>query len=164
MSEIDVIREIAKEVLTVPTPAGASDNWLWDKAQRIQRNVEYICRLPELVEANLAIDRFCLIGATYFFDFGFAHYADVQDNSSRTVLAERATSRIIRSNLRAASISRPWVVVEAFWRKYPLVRAIWAARSSVASWLVISRKVCCRGMVRIQKKRCRQWQRSQIGH
>jgi len=88
MSEIDVIREMAQQVLTVPTLAGTADNWLWDRAQRLVRNVEHICRLPELAEANLAVDRFCLTAATCFSDAGFARYADPEDTAARLVLAD----------------------------------------------------------------------------
>jgi len=88
MSEIDVIREIAQQALTVNTLAGTRDSYLWDRTQRLVRNVEHICRLPEIVDANLAIDRFCLIGATYFSDAGFARYVDSGDNSARVVLAD----------------------------------------------------------------------------
>jgi len=88
MSEIDIIREIAQQVMMVPTLAGTTDNWLWDRAQRLVRNVEHICRLPELTEANLPIDRFCLTSAAYFVDCGFARYADVEDTAARLVLAD----------------------------------------------------------------------------
>jgi hypothetical protein len=88
MSEIDIIREIAQQVLKVPTLTGKMDNWLWDRAQRLVRNVEHICRLPELDEANLPIDRFCLTAAAYFVDCGFARYADAEDTSARIVLAD----------------------------------------------------------------------------
>ncbi|MCK5175959.1 MAG: hypothetical protein KAR47_21370 [Planctomycetes bacterium] len=88
MSEIDVIREIAEQVLTVSTLSGAKDNGLWDRAQRLIRNVEHISRLPEVADSDLAIDRFCLVAATYFSDAGFAHYADAEDTSSRLVLAD----------------------------------------------------------------------------
>ena len=70
MPEIDVIREIAQQVLTVPTLAGATGNW------------------PELAEANLAIDRFCLMTAAYFVEAGFARYADAEDTGARLVLAD----------------------------------------------------------------------------
>lgn len=88
MSEIDVIREVAQQVLTVPTLAGTKDTYLWDRTQRLIRNVEHICRLPELTSANLAVDRFCLIGATYFSDAGFARYVDAEDKIARVVLAD----------------------------------------------------------------------------
>ena len=38
MSEIDVIRQIAQQSLSVPTLAGIQDNWLWDRTLRILRN------------------------------------------------------------------------------------------------------------------------------
>ncbi len=88
MSEMDIIREMAQQVLTVPTLAGTADNWLWDRAQRLVRNVEHICRLPELTEADLAVDRFCLTAATCFSDAGFARYADPEDTAARLVLAD----------------------------------------------------------------------------
>jgi len=88
MSEIDVIRQIAQQALTIPTLSGETDNWLWDRTLRIVRNVEHICRLPEVAAQNLAIDRACLIGAAYFCDAGFARYADTQDPGARLVLAD----------------------------------------------------------------------------
>ena len=88
MSDIDVIRRLAREVLTRPTPGGDEDNWLWDRTQRILRNVEHICRLGELVEADVPIDRFCLVTATCFADSGFSSYAEAEDVSSRLVLAD----------------------------------------------------------------------------
>ncbi len=88
MSEIDVVRQIAQQVLTIPTLTGGPDNWLWDRTLRIVRNVEHICRLPEIAGRDVAIDRFCLIGAAYFCDAGFARYADAQDPGSRLVLAD----------------------------------------------------------------------------
>lgn len=91
MSEIDIIRQIAQQVLTVSTLTGQTDTWLWDRTQRIVRNVEHICRLPELLKEKLAVDRFCLIAATYFSDAGFACYADIEDTSARLVLADIST-------------------------------------------------------------------------
>jgi len=88
MSELDIIREIAGQVLLVPTLKGTKDNSLWDRTQRIVRNVEHICRLPEAGQYIAQIDRFCLIAATYFSDAGFAHYADAEDVSRRFVLAD----------------------------------------------------------------------------
>lgn len=88
MSELDVIRQIAQQVLNVPTLTGIQDNWLWDRTLRILRNVEHICRIPELVDQAMSIDRFCLIAATYFADSGFAHFTDAEDVSARLVLAD----------------------------------------------------------------------------
>ena len=88
MSKIDVVRQIAREVLTSRALGHETDNWLWDRTQRILRNVEHICRLPELVEADVPIDRFSLCAATCFADSGFTHYADSEDTSSRLLLAD----------------------------------------------------------------------------
>lgn len=88
MAEIDVIREMAQKILVTPTLSGENDNYLWDRAQRMVRNTEHICRLPEVSEAGLAIDRFCLSGAAYLADCGFARYADAEDISARFVLAD----------------------------------------------------------------------------
>ena len=92
MSELDVIRQIAQQVLKVPTLTGIQDHWLWDRTLRILRNVEHICRMPELNEQAAAIDRFCLIAATYFADSGFAHFTDAEDMSARLVLADISQS------------------------------------------------------------------------
>ncbi|MBC8379628.1 MAG: hypothetical protein H8E62_10680, partial [Planctomycetes bacterium] len=88
MSELDVIRQLAQQVLSVPTLTGIQDNWLWDRTLRILRNVEHICRMPELTEQAMSIDRFCLIAAAYFSDSGFAHFTDAENVSSRLVLAD----------------------------------------------------------------------------
>ena len=88
MPEIELVREIAQQTLKVSTLTGASDNWLWDRSQRVVRNVEHICKLPDIAEANLAIDRFCLACAAYFSDSGFIHYADSEDVTARVALAD----------------------------------------------------------------------------
>ncbi|MBN1124123.1 MAG: hypothetical protein JXA82_03885 [Sedimentisphaerales bacterium] len=88
MSEMDIVRDVARQVLTVPTLTGGPDSWLWDRTKRIVRNIEHICRLPELAGSDMAVDRFCLIGAGYFCDSGFARYADAQDPNARLVLAD----------------------------------------------------------------------------
>lgn len=95
MSEIDIIREIAKQVLSIKTLTGQTDNWLWDRTQRLLRNVEHICRLPEISKSGSFVDRFSLIAATYFSDSGFAHYADVEDTTSRMVLADISYSELL---------------------------------------------------------------------
>lgn len=95
MAEMDIIREIANQVLVVPTISGEKDNYLWDRAQRLVRNAEHICRLPEIENENLPIDRFCLTGAAYFCDSGFAKFSDAEDLSSRMVLADISTTDLM---------------------------------------------------------------------
>jgi len=113
VSEIDVIRDIARQVLTVQTLTGDKDSWLWDRSQRLVRNIEHICRLPELTEQDLSVDRFCLIVAGYFCDSGFARYADAEDTSARLVLADlspadlRDFSTQIVSDKLAGSLAGP---------------------------------------------------------
>lgn len=74
MSELGIIRELGKEVLKIPTADGCLDTFLWDRAERLLRNVELICELPELGKRGLQIDRFCLEAATHFSDAGLAEY------------------------------------------------------------------------------------------
>ena len=49
MSDIDFIKQIAEDAIS-----GAS-KWLWDSSRRIVRNCDLICRLSEVVAANLPI-------------------------------------------------------------------------------------------------------------
>jgi len=109
MSELDVIRQMAQQVLNVPTLTGMQDHWLWDRTLRILRNVEHICRMPELADKAMAIDRFCLIAAGYFADSGFAHFTDAEDVSARLVLADISPSdlcdfstQVVSDNLSGA--------------------------------------------------------------
>lgn len=94
MSELDIIREMAQQSLEVSTLTGKTDHYLWDRAQRILRNVEHICRLPEVISLEAAIDRSCLIASTYFADAGFARYADAEDTPARVALADLSFSEL----------------------------------------------------------------------
>lgn len=76
MSELDIVRELAKQTLRVPVSTGNIDNFLWDRARRLVRNVEYICLVPELAKAEGAIDRFCLTAAAYFSDAGLIRHPE----------------------------------------------------------------------------------------
>ncbi|MBL7216036.1 MAG: hypothetical protein ISS71_10195 [Phycisphaerae bacterium] len=105
MSELDVIRQLAQQVLNVPTLTGMQDHWLWDRTLRILRNVEHICRMPELTEQAVAIDRFCLIAAGYFADSGFAHFTDAEDVSARLVLADISPSDLCDFSTQVVSDS-----------------------------------------------------------
>ena len=75
MSELDKIHQIALKTLILPTLSGGRDNWLWDRTLRILRNIEHICRLPELAEQAISIDRFCLVAAAYFADSGLVRFS-----------------------------------------------------------------------------------------
>jgi hypothetical protein len=71
MSELETVKELAKEVLTTSKDSMRMGRYLWDRTQRIARNVEYICCLPEIVKSASEIDRFCLFSGTYFSETGF---------------------------------------------------------------------------------------------
>lgn len=81
MSELDLVRNIAEQALTICMPAGMADTFLWDRSQRLVRNVELICQLSELEAANLQIDSFCLKAATYFSDSGIVLWFNSQNGS-----------------------------------------------------------------------------------
>jgi hypothetical protein len=88
MSEMEVVRGVARRVLTGPTECGAADSWLWERAERVLRNVERISRMPELVTADAAIDRFCLRAAAYLSDAGYVSHNGCRDVCSSTVLSD----------------------------------------------------------------------------
>ncbi|MCK5564802.1 MAG: hypothetical protein KAJ07_06110 [Planctomycetes bacterium] len=79
MIENDDIIEIAKQVLLSRAFDGQTDNWLWDTAERIERNVNFICQSTEIQRANLAIDLFCLKAAVYFYQTGLIQAAGSSD-------------------------------------------------------------------------------------
>jgi hypothetical protein len=66
------IKDTAKEILQKQLINGQSDNWLWDRCSRVARNVEFICKLPELEDPQAAVDNWSLKTAVYFADAGFA--------------------------------------------------------------------------------------------
>ena len=78
MPELDTIHQVARKTLTVSAPSGGRDDWLWDRTLRTLRNIEHICRLPELAEQAISIDRFCLVTAAYFADSGLVYFAGNQ--------------------------------------------------------------------------------------
>jgi len=86
MSQLDIVMQSAQQLLNIQAPTGRPDNSLWDRAQRVVRNLEHICRLPELLETSSQIDLFCLTTATYFCDTGFTHLANSNDLSLRSIL------------------------------------------------------------------------------
>ncbi len=87
MSELDIVKDLAKEALVIPAPRGDADNSLWDRAQRLARNAEYICRLPELAKTGVQIDRFCLMAATYFSDAGLVRHPETKERGARLALS-----------------------------------------------------------------------------
>ncbi len=84
MSELDIVRSLAKKILQIRTPAGNIDNSLWDRAQRLQRSIEHICRIPEISEAVFGVDQFCLTAAAYFSDAGLSQNSGGGDYRNKT--------------------------------------------------------------------------------
>jgi hypothetical protein len=103
MSELDVIRRLARQVLTAPALSGIKDNWLWDRTLRILRNVEHICRMPELADQAMAIDRFSLIAAACFADSGFSGCKNAEGDSACPVLEDVSLSELRDLSTRAVS-------------------------------------------------------------
>jgi len=103
MAELDIVRDLARQVLIIPILNGFYDSSLWDRAQRLVRNVEHICKLPDLGKAASQIDRFTLITATYFSDAGLAcrlkagHTPDKFDNNGDDILDD--CGKIVEENL-----------------------------------------------------------------
>jgi hypothetical protein len=88
VSELEKVHEIALETLITPALSGGCNDWLWDRTVRILGNVEHICRIPELAEQAMSIDRFCLVAATYFADSGLAHSAKNHKGGGKRPLTE----------------------------------------------------------------------------
>jgi hypothetical protein len=76
MTELETIKGLAKEVLTTSKDSMGLGRYLWDRTERLARNIEHICDLSELARGGFEIDRFCLLSATYFSETGFAGLLD----------------------------------------------------------------------------------------
>jgi hypothetical protein len=94
MSEIDIVKEIAHQVLSVTSLTGTEDNWLWDRTQRVLKNVEYICSLPELTEKNLPIDKFCLTAAVCLSEAGLACATDTGSDDHHDFSTQIVTDKL----------------------------------------------------------------------
>ena len=103
MSELEVVKKIAEESLAVPAPGGVTDSSLCDRARRIARNVEFICRFPEIVDGNLPVDRFCVEAAAYFCETGFARYANSKEAKAGLVLTDLSASDLCQLSSQVAA-------------------------------------------------------------
>ena len=88
MTHLETVKQLAQQLLMAPSTMGLANTWLWDRTQRIVRNVDTICNLPEIAEANIAINRFCLTSAAYFADSGFTNYSGTDTPDSGLVLSD----------------------------------------------------------------------------
>jgi hypothetical protein len=95
MSTLETIRDLAKQTLTVATLPNGLDNYLWDRAHRLLRNVEHICQLPELTKSGSQIDHFCLVAATYFSDAGLVSYLEKTDGPGKLPTANEDSNGLL---------------------------------------------------------------------
>jgi len=86
MPDLTVMKEIAEQVLTIPTRKGTPDRYLVDRAHRVLRHCGSLSQLSDV--ACFQIDRECLDVAALFRDAGFARYACQEDKAARMVLAD----------------------------------------------------------------------------
>ena len=86
MADLSVIKEIAEQVLSVPTLKGTPDRYLIDRAWRVVRHCGSIAQLNEV--RCFQVDNECLTIAALFRDAGFARYANQEDKALRMVLAD----------------------------------------------------------------------------
>lgn len=86
MADLQVFKEIAEQVLAIPTQKGTSDSYLIDRAYRILRHCGGIARLGEVQRFQIDYDGLNI--AALFRDAGFARYANQDDKVSRMVLAD----------------------------------------------------------------------------
>ena len=110
MSELYIVRQLAREGLTIATLTGEYDSCLWQRSERLVRNVEQICSLPEIKNSEFQIDRFCLDVAAYFSDTGLARYLESREENRKLVFGNgngllSASTEIVTEKLRGV-ISR----------------------------------------------------------
>ena len=92
MAEIDTIRKAARGIFEAQGPG--KTGWLWGRAERIVRNIEGICRLSEIVGANLAIDMVCLTAAGYLAEVSMAGGGEESGSESARIITERLAGRV----------------------------------------------------------------------
>lgn len=83
MSELKRIKQLARHELEKAGSVVGLGGFFWDRAQRLSRNVEQICRLPEVCGFASQLDTFSLLTAVYFSDIGLAlHIRDTHTNGT----------------------------------------------------------------------------------
>lgn len=95
MSNLNSVRKLAKQTLTIQTPTSEVDDYLWDSAKRLVRNVELLCQLPEISGKSSRLDHFCLLSATYFSGAGIARYAESHQMVPRTAAYETNSDGVL---------------------------------------------------------------------
>ncbi|MHC4363840.1 MAG: hypothetical protein ACYSTJ_00045 [Planctomycetota bacterium] len=113
MSELEAVRDIGRQALTVSGPMGGFATCLWDRAERLVSTVEYIFGLPELVRGGLQIDRFCLIAATYFSESGLARCLASGEREAAEVLSNANSEELLDLSARVVEERLAGVVEKA---------------------------------------------------
>jgi len=103
MSQVNIVRELARKCLTIATVTSDLDKSLWDRALRLVRNTEYICLLPELTVATVQIDKFCLTTGAYFCDAGLASRIEQGDGSVRFAPSEAESKDLLDLSAQLAA-------------------------------------------------------------
>lgn len=103
MTDIDIVKQQAQELLTYKTASDTQSSCLWHRAQRLVRTASYISQLSELMDTNLLIDRFSLSAAAYFSDTGFEKYALANSLSITEVIADMPNNNIKDYSARIAA-------------------------------------------------------------
>lgn len=114
MTEARQIQQIAKNLLCVRKPCGTLEQWLWDRACRIARHAEEICKITEIIESKVSIDRTCLEAAALFSDVGLFAYADAKGTKHSMAVLE-----LSRPELRSFSAQ---ILQEKLTSHYPKAR------------------------------------------
>lgn len=103
MPEIDTVRKIAQQVLTASTDSASKDNWIWDRTCRILRNLEHICRQPELARQALSIDHFCLQAAACFAESGVTLNLARKNTPAQVLSSEVSLPDLCSSSIQVVS-------------------------------------------------------------
>jgi len=113
MTESDVIRQLAQRTFNVSGSSGKRDHWLWDRTVRIVHNVGQICRLPELAEQAISIERSCLIAAAYFSISGLTHPAGARNIGGSLIRVDSSDTDLCGLSAKIASEALSGVLSEA---------------------------------------------------
>ena len=88
MSDLKLISSIAKQSLTIFTSAAEPDTCLWDRTERLVRNVKLICQMPEISKSGVQIDHLCLTVAAYFNYAGLACHLRTENKTARMAISK----------------------------------------------------------------------------
>lgn len=100
MESVEQIRKTASDMLIMRDPSGQSERWLWDRACRIVRHIDAICRLAELEAVCESLDREALTAAGYLADAGLPVYAQAKEIGFSYALLELGRPELREFSIR----------------------------------------------------------------